>query len=562
MPEGSSDPSSAQHVAAGRAPWVGLTGGVCLVTLALILATFRDYGVTYDESWHATYGDHIIRWYSSGFRDDGALTYWNLYYYGGLFDLVAQLTVRVSPLGMFETRHLLVALFGLAGVIGAYKAGSYLAGPAAGFWSALILLLTPRYYGDIFNNNKDVVFAVLFLYSLYYLIRSVRHWPVVPWGLAVKLGIAIGLMLGTRVAGVLVFGYWGVALGSWLLSRWRRRGPHQGAGRALAPLAQLAFRGLVTGAIAYGVMLLFWPAAQADPLGAPMRALRFTTNFDEGVEVLFDGRQIKSTNLPWYYVMRWFAVTLPEFYLLGLVAGLAGVATRAPRSWSGWVADDARRLLEVMVLVIAVAFPFAYTAASAPATYDGVRHFLFVIPPMAILAGVGVSRLTSWVGRRDLKVAMMVLLAGCMAVTVYDMWQLHPYQYVYFNRLVAGGLPGASKLFDTDYWGASYKEGVQWLVKNYEPPAARGKPKVASCLFSTSTSYFLPADRFKYVGSYHDGEILSKEPDLLLATTRWGCDKIRQGRTIHVVERQGVPLLYVIEVNHNDGSAFPAKVPE
>ncbi len=50
-----------------------------------------------------------------------ALSYWNLYHYGGAFDLPAQLLVRLSPLGVFETRHALVALIGLAGLVGASR---------------------------------------------------------------------------------------------------------------------------------------------------------------------------------------------------------------------------------------------------------------------------------------------------------------------------------------------------------------------------------------------------------------------------------------------------------
>ena len=104
---------------------------------------------------------------------------------------------------------------------------------------------------------------------------------------------------------------------------------------------------------------------------------------------------------------------------------------------------------------------------------------------------------------RAVPVLTVAALGALMALTVRDMVLLHPYQYVYFNRAVIGGLPGAAKRFDTDYWGASYKEGVRWLVDQApDPPSAR-RLKVASCSHSESTSYFLPADRFDYVGSYH-----------------------------------------------------------
>src|SRR5262245_45250126 len=135
--------------------WKALTCLLFLLYLIVILCTFLDYGITWDEYLQSTYGDYIIRWYTSFFADRSALTYKNLEYYGGFFDVIGQLAGRISPVGTYETRHLVNALFGLLGVIVVYSIGNYLGGAFAGFLSALFLLLTPRFYGDAFNNPKD-----------------------------------------------------------------------------------------------------------------------------------------------------------------------------------------------------------------------------------------------------------------------------------------------------------------------------------------------------------------------------------------------------------------------
>jgi len=49
------------------------------------------------------------------------------------------------------------------------------------------------------------------------------------------------------------------------------------------------------------------------------------------------------------------------------------------------------------------------------------------------------------------------------------MVQLHPYEYVYFNRLFAGGLKAAAERYETEYGGSSYKQGVEWVIRNYQP---------------------------------------------------------------------------------------------
>ncbi len=105
--------------------WRYLSYTLFLIVLIFILVTFLDYGLTADEEVQRIYGDHILSWYSSFFRDRSALSYLNLHLYGGFFEVVAQLASRIVPLGVYETRHLINALFGLLGVVAAYKLGAH-----------------------------------------------------------------------------------------------------------------------------------------------------------------------------------------------------------------------------------------------------------------------------------------------------------------------------------------------------------------------------------------------------------------------------------------------------
>ncbi len=306
--------------------WTVLTACLVACALGVVVLTVRDYGVTYDEFWHATYGDYVIRWYSTFFQDDRALSYWNLYNYGGSFDLPAQLIVRLSPLGLFETRHALVSLVGLAGVVGAYKAGTWVGGTKAGFCSALLLLLTPRYYGDMFQNHKDIPFAVAFLYALYLIMKSIPKLPEISWRLRVQLGVVIGLLLGIRVGGVLVFVPWAMVLCLW----WTLRAIAPGAAPRSAAIRPLLAGGSWVCVIAYAVMLVGWPAAQAHPVQGPVSAFGFSSNFRYVFDVFFDGAWIKNTDLPLDYMVRWFAVTLPESYFVALACGLVTLVRVAP----------------------------------------------------------------------------------------------------------------------------------------------------------------------------------------------------------------------------------------
>src|SRR5260370_14558484 len=68
-----------------------------LLAVAIIAAlTFRDYGLGWDDYTHAQYGDLLLKLYSSGFTDRRALSFVNLYAYGGGFDMVSAIAAKIS----------------------------------------------------------------------------------------------------------------------------------------------------------------------------------------------------------------------------------------------------------------------------------------------------------------------------------------------------------------------------------------------------------------------------------------------------------------------------------
>ena len=55
-----------------------------------------------------------------------------------------------------------------------------------------------------------------------------------------------------------------------------------------------------------------------------------------------------------------------------------------------------------------------------------------------------------------------VLMIAAFTQIGLDMIALHPYEYAYFNRMF-GGLPNAYRRHETDYWGLSMREGMEWI---------------------------------------------------------------------------------------------------
>ena len=92
--------------------------------------------------------------------------------------------------------------------------------------------------------------------------------------------------------------------------------------------------------------------------------------------------------------------------------------------------------------------------------YDGIRHVLFVIPMLAVLAGVGWRALLPLLNRAPSAAA--VIAGAYIGSAVVTLAALHPLEYVAMNAL-AGGTRGAYDKFELDYWSAAATEALRRL---------------------------------------------------------------------------------------------------
>lgn len=532
-----------------------------LILVGLMATTFRDYGITYDENVRITYGRSVIEWYTSGFTSKAAFGSYLMSHQGGFSSVIAALAGSVIGLDAFSAAHVAIAGFALVTLAATYILGVLLAGEAAGLVAMLLVGLTPRFYGDMFNNVADMSFAATTTVFLVLLVRALPSLHRLSWRATLGLGLVLGLSLAIRITALIWFAFLLLACLLSLASTLRLEAPFRPRAAWLTPYAWTMLR---IGVVAYLVMLPWWPAAMVSPIVEPLRGLRFAAKTLPGYnhfQVFYDGRRVLATALPWHYVPNWFVIALPEFLLLAIaVAGVVAALTLASEIRTrGWFATGTALLQEqgrsrYVLLSAFVLFPFVVEMVTGAMHYDGLRHYMFLLPPLAVLSAAGLQAFEQQWASRWLAWLVRGALAASMILTITDMRALHPYQYVYFNRVFGGGLQEASRRFEADYWGASLREGAEWLNRYVtEQPTGPGarRPTAASCLEGKSTSQFLDANAVEYVGTFDDGPQIPKGliPDYFLATPRWGCDARFPGRVIHRVERMGTTLSTVIEVD-------------
>src|SRR6267142_4733156 len=175
---------------------------LALAVVGLVAAlTFHDYGLGWDDYTHAEYADLLLRMYGSGFKDTGALSFANLYMYGGGFDMAAALLHKILPLELFETRRLLGAVVGLIGLAVTWRLGRRVGGPLAGLATLLLLALCPTFYGHMFMNPKDAPFAVAMVILMLGLVRLTEEYPAPSPRNILIVGLGAGLSIGSRVLG-------------------------------------------------------------------------------------------------------------------------------------------------------------------------------------------------------------------------------------------------------------------------------------------------------------------------------------------------------------------------
>jgi hypothetical protein len=439
--------------------------------------TFRDYGLGWDDYTHAEYADLLLRMYGSGFKDTGALSFANLYMYGGGFDMAAALLHKVIPLELFETRRLLGAVVGIIGLSVTWRLGRRVGGPLAGLAALLLLALCPTFYGHMFMNPKDAPFAVAMVILMLGLVRLAEEYPSPSPRTILIVGLGAGLSLGSRILGGLALIYAVIGFLPMLLEEIRTQGGRE-AVRRFVYVVYTLLPGLILG---YLVMGLIWPWSIIEP-GNPFHALSYFSHFFEKPwKEMFDGALVSVPDMPWSYLPTLFALQLPEVLLgLSIAAAIATLLALPRADVSG------RRKTILLMLTLAATLPIAVAIVKRPALYNGIRHFIFVIPPMTVLAGTAFAWGMNWLkeNRRSWQPAALAVFSFGLLLPLGEMIRLHPYQYTHFNH-IAGTVRGADYRYMLDYWGLALKQASDSLREELDerqevPPRGR-KWKVAVC---------------------------------------------------------------------------------
>ena len=494
-----------------------------LFVLAVIV--FRDYVISNDEEVQHRYGELIVNYYASGFRDSALFNYRNLYLYGGLFDVLAVGAAKLFPFDVFLIRHFMSAMIGVGGVAAAWATARLVAGPRAGLIALVALVVCGPYFGGMFNHTKDVPFAAAMIGAIYFLLRAARELPAPHWRHVIGFGLTLGAATGMRAMGLLLIGYAGLIILMSLPRPFRLADSAAFVSKATVRLAPAFVLG-------YLIMIASWPWASLAPLN-PLRAIFSFAHFHYEIRTIVAGDVYRMADVPWWYVPLYLAIKVPLVIYAGAICALVALVWASARQG---LAKLPQRHIETAFLAFVAIFPVLCEAIMEGPAFTGMRHFLFVVPPFAVLAGIGFDAvLTALSPRRWLAGSAAGALSLVFLWNASVLVRLHPYEYMFYNPLV-GGLEGAARRYEMDYWVNMMPDAVRVLhgYLGLENEKSQRVYTVGVC-----------GEKFSFE-NYADKRLQATpgwlEADFFVAPTHMNCDRLVDGRVVATIRRFGVPI--------------------
>jgi Flp pilus assembly protein TadD len=500
------------------------------ITLGVIfiycLIVVPDYGITGDEVTQWKYG-HWVWDYIKSFGSNKTMeipkqligktySYAEVFdsplkYYGGFYDGFAAMLIDLfKPKDEFLVRHYWNMIFGFAGLVFGGLLAKEFAGWRAAFIAVIFMFFTPRYFGEIFNNPKDIPFATGYLAALLCIVKWLKELDTgtIKWKNTIWLGLSIALAISVRVGGILVIAYLGMF---YLIEMYRIKGF---GSKIFGKSVKHMVVAIVIGWIG---SCLFWPYALGNIISNPIEAVKMMSAYPLSIRSLYDG-QLQSIatmvyddagkpvsgifNLPSTYLLNWLGMGMPLFILI----------TFAGSFFYGFKYTKEKKNSYYLLLLFATVFPVFYIIYKKSVVYDGIRHILFVLPVMAILSALFLDYIIEmFSGKKVIQYTIAAATLVLVALPARFVFANHPNEYIYFNEL-KGGIKGAYGNYETDYYFNSLKEGFDWVkehkLKSFKPTPGHDSVLVASNIPDMMQQYIntsgLPI-KFVYVRYYQRG---------------------------------------------------------
>jgi len=492
-----------------------------IVNIIVGLFTFRNYGYSWDEPLFYEYADALRYAYSPTEWFSGNFNLANAYGPSGTdhanrgpgyviiaYPLVS--TLKTFGIDNASAWHLINFLTFQLGVYLFFRFTSKWMTDSSALAATALFAYQPLLWGHSFINPKDIPFLVFFIGSMCFGFEMVDDIANNSKSKNIKLFLAalfMGIATSNRVLGPLA----AVLTGFYALSK-----------LSSIKLSRLVKYFLIYGIATLLVTLALWPYLWTNPPLKFIEVFGFMSDNPTQLTVLFRGEQYKAGELPLRYMPTFLDFSLTEPVWILFAIGLI----------YSFIKSDSKKRLALSLILFWFLIPVAYVLLRRPSMYDGIRHFLFILPPIFIFAGFAFEWFFQFITNNSVRMTLGFAVLACGIIPAI---QLHPYEYAYFNSFT-GGVNGAFRTYETEYWLTCYREAVLGMNQKASPGTqlyVRREPYIAAYYandnisirdFRTELSQIQSGD---YVlansRSNEDLKYLHNEP-IYLSVSRMGAD--------------------------------------
>ena len=444
-----------------------------IIVFFIGLYVYKDFGFNIDETFQRRSGFYWLNYITEflqfeNFSNLAKEKFVNSYdftipwgekdkAYGIVFDVPAAFFEIIfnieEPIKYYQLRHLLTFIYFFIGLVFFYKIiQNRFRNRYISLLACVLLFLTPRIFGEIFHNNKDIIFLSIFIIALYFYFKTIENEKI---SNILLFALFSAIATSTRLFGI-IFPISFIFL--FFLSVLSKKND----------LKKINY--LILYLIFYFIILIIhWPYLWNSPV---QNFISHINNLNEfgSPSVFFNGNFYNAKLVPYYYLILWIMISTPIFNLLFFLGGfyisikyffkkLLNV-DKLKSEYDFW--NNVKEKKDFFILLFFLIFIIGGTFLSIN-HYNSWRVFYFLNVFIVYFIILFLEYLLQKKSiEKHFKIFLTVILISII-FNVFRLYIYHPYQSLHFNSLLTNNFKNK---FEVDYAGLSGIKFLRDIVKN------------------------------------------------------------------------------------------------
>ena len=320
------------------------------------------------------------------------------------------------------------------------------------FLSILLIILSPRIFGESFYNSRDIFFMSLFIffsYSGYIFLKKKNYFHVIVFS------VFTALLINTKILGIIPISLFSIIYIYNYLN----------TSKKIISEKNIIILFLFTTII---LIYILWPYLWSNPIVNLYFAFKNILVAHENLIVVnyYFGNYLQSDMMPWHYRIVWFLITTPIIILLLFLAGMTYQGKKTfdilNKSLNKNYSFNNDLFFDLYFFLTFIVTFFIVIELNA-SKFGGWRHLYFLYPIVIYFTIYCVNFIKNKFENKLFKIILVFLLTINMTYNLFWIFKNHPHQYLYFNLL---NKKYFMKNFDLDWWGVSHKNIIDYILEN------------------------------------------------------------------------------------------------